>query len=159
MKIIKEITINKSVNEVWEVLGNQFDKIDKWASIISHSEVSGDSKFPGVDYSIRSTKTTQGDTQQELTSFNAEQHTLSYKSISGTPPIIKEVNAHWSLADGGKNNTNLVLDFSAEMKGLGHILVPIVKKKLGNLGDLILDDFKFYVENGKPHPRKLAAKN
>lgn len=157
MRIIRELSIAKPVDEVWEVLGNQFGKIDNWASIISHSEVSGVSKLPGVDYSIRSTKTTQGDTQQELTGFNPEQHTISYKSISGTPAIIKQVSALWSLKADGEKSTHLLLDFNAEMKGLGFILAPIAKIKLGKVGDVLLDDFKYYVENGKPHPRKIAA--
>ena len=157
MRIIKELSVAKPIEEVWEVLGNQFGKIDNWASIISHSEVSGSSKIPGVDYSIRSTKTTSGDTQQELTGFNPDQHTISYKSISGTPPIIKQVHAHWSLTKKDANNTHLVLDFVAEMKGLGFILAPVAKIKLGKVGDVLLDDLKYYVENGQPHPRKVAA--
>ena len=157
MRIIKELSIAKPIEEVWEVLGNQFGEIDKWASIISHSEVSGPAKLSGVNYSIRSTKTTQGLTQQELTSFNPDKHTISYKSISGTPAIIKQVTAHWSLENGEDNNTHLVLDFSAEMKGLGFILAPIAKIKLGKVGDVLLDDFKYYVEKGKPHPRKAST--
>ena len=157
MKIIKELSIANPVEEVWEVLGNQFGKIDNWASIVSHSEVSGPAKLPGVDYSIRSTKTPQGDGQQELTGFNPENHTIAYHSISGTPAIIKQVKAHWSLKENGANSTHLVLDFSAEMKGLGFLLAPVARIKLGKVGDVLLDDFKYYVENGKPHPRKLAA--
>ena len=157
MRIIKELSIAKPVDEVWEVLGNQFGEIAKWASIISHSEVSGQPKLPGVNYSIRSTKTTQGDTQQELTGFDPDKHEISYKSISGTPAIIKQVSAHWSLKKEGENNTQLMLDFSAEMKGMGFILAPIAKIKLGKVGDVLLDDFKYYVENGKPHPRKVSA--
>ena len=157
MRIVKELSIAKPVEEVWEVLGNQFGEIDKWASIISHSEVSGQAKLAGVNYSIRSTKTTQGDTQQELTGFNPDKHVISYKSISGTPAIIKQVSAHWSLEKRGENDTHLVLDFIAKMKGLGFILAPIAKIKLGKVGDVLLDDFKYYVENGKPHPRKVSA--
>ncbi len=157
MRIIKKLFIDKPVEEVWEVLGNQFGQIDKWASLISHSEVSGPATLPGVDYSIRSTKTTSGDTQQELTRFDPGNHTIAYKSISGTPPIIKQVKAHWSLEDNGNNDTVLVLDFVAEMRGLAFLLTPIVKMKMGKVGDTLLDDLKYYVENGKPHPRKTSA--
>ena len=157
MKIIKELSIAKPVEEVWEVLGNQFGEIDKWASIISHSDVSGQPKLPGVNYSMRNTTTTQGDGQQELTGFNPDKHEISYKSISGTPAIIKQVSAHWSLQKEGENNTQLRLDFTAEMKGMGFILAPIAKIKLGKVGDVLLDDFKYYVEHGKPHPRKVSA--
>lgn len=157
MRIIRKLSIAKPVEEVWEVLGNQFGKIDNWASIISHSEVSGPSKLSGVDYSIRSTKTTQGDTQQELTGFDPDNYSISYKSISGTPPIIKQVEAHWVLKENGTNKTELVLDFKAQMKGLGFLIAPLAKIKLGKIGDVLLDDFKYYVENGKPHSRKVAA--
>jgi carbon monoxide dehydrogenase subunit G len=157
MRIIKELSIAKPIEEVWEVLGNQFGDIYKWASIISQSEVSGEAKLPGVNYSIRKTKTATGDTQQELTGFHPEKHEISYKSISGTPPIIKQVHAHWSLKEQGANSTKLVLDFKAEMKGLGFIIAPLAKIKLGKVGDVLIDDLKHYVENGKPHPRKASA--
>ena len=157
MRMIRKLSIAKPVEEVWEILGNQFGEIDKWASIILTSEVSGEAKIPGVNYSIRSTKTTGGDTKQELTGFDAKNYMISYKSISGTPAIIKQVSAVWKLKNGGENTTILVLDFKAEMKGLGFILAPIAKIKLGKVGDVLLEDFKYYVENGKPHARKLAV--
>jgi len=160
MEIKKEITIGKSIDEVWEVLGNQFGEIDKWSSLIHSSTVSGEGKFDGVNYSIRSTGTTQGDTQQELTSFNPGQHSLSYKAIAGTPFFIKSVNATWALSEVNDNITRLNLNLIIETTGLmGVILGPVAKMKLTKLGDDFLDDFKYYVENGKPHARKVAAMN
>ncbi len=32
MKIKVELTINKSIQEVWEVMGNQYGYADKWSS-------------------------------------------------------------------------------------------------------------------------------
>ena len=158
MNIIKKTTINKPVEEVWEVLGNQFGEISNWASIIKESKVYGESKMNGVNYSIRETNTLNGITKQEITSFEPEKHSLSYKSLTGTPPIIKEVRALWSLTKSDSNTTNLVMDFNADMKGLGFILVPIVKKKMGKIGDDLIEELKFYVENGKQHPRKIEKK-
>ena len=157
MKIVKKLTINKPVAEVWDVLGNQFGEIDKWASLISRSEMSGESTMPGMPHSIRSTETTGGPTKQELTAFKPEQHIIAYKAIAGTPGFFKSVNAEWSLINKNDNATDLTLDFEVQLKGLGALLTPIVKMKLGKVGDELLDDFKFYVENGKPHARKLEA--
>ena len=155
MKIIKELTITKPIDRVWEILGKQFGKIDNWASLILHSEVSENTNKPGV---IRSTQTTGGPTKQELTTFNPEQHSLSYKAIAGTPFFAKSVNAKWSLFKTGENSTQLTLDFEIKFKGIGGILTPIVKKKLGKVGDQLLEELKYYVENGKPHPRKINSK-
>lgn len=154
MHITKKTTIDKPIEEVWEVLGNQFGQISNWASIINESKVYGESKLKGINYAIRETDTAQGITKQEVTSFDPKKHSLSYKSISGTPPIIKEVRAHWSLAKTNSNFTNLEMDFKADMKGLGFILSPLVKIKLGKIGNELLEELKFYVENGQPHPRK-----
>ena len=79
MKIIKKLTINKPIEQVWDVLGNQFGEIDKWASLISHSAMSGESNMSGISHSIRSTETTSGPTKQELTAFNPDKHTKIYK--------------------------------------------------------------------------------
>ena len=157
MKIIKQLIINKPIEAVWEVLGNQFGEIDKWASLIHQSEMSGQSSIPGVAHSIRSTETTGGPTKQELTAFNSDKHTIAYKAIAGTPGFFKSVDAEWSLIKKEDNITGLTLDFEVQFKGLGILLSPIVKMKLGKVGDELLDDFKYYVENGKPHERKLNA--
>ena len=154
MKIIKELVISKPIENVWEILGNQFGEIDKWASIINHSKLDG---HLGVGV-IRSTETTGGPTKQELTSFNPEQYSLSYKAIAGTPFFAKSITAKWTLVKNQNNNTKLVLDFQVGFKGIGGILTPIVKKKLGKIGNEILQDLKYYVENEKPHPRKIATK-
>lgn len=158
MNIVKKIAINQSIDAVWEVLGNQFGQISNWASLIRESKVYGEAKLNGLNYSIRETNTLSGITKQEITSFKPENYSLSYKSIAGTPPIIKEVRAQWSLTKKDSNSTDLVMDFTADMKGLGFILAPIAKIKLNKIGDELLDDLKYYLENGKPSPRKMEKK-
>jgi len=158
MKIIRELVIKKPIEDVWEVLGNQFADISKWSSLISSSEVSGESKMTNVSYSIRSTETANGPTKQELTAFDPANHMLSYKAISGTPAFFKSVHAEWALTSSGQDATILMLDFEVKFKGITGILSPIVKKKLGKVGDELLEDFQYYVENGTPHPRKTASK-
>ncbi len=159
--IVKEETIiGKSIEDVWEVIGNQFAEIDKWASLISHSEVSGESNLPGVNYSVRSTKTTLGDTKQELTSFNPEKYSLSYRAIEGTKSYIKSVDANWSLVKEDNNQTRMVLDVKMQTTGLiGVIITPLAKFKFRKLGIELLDDLKCYMENDKPSLRKLASMN
>jgi hypothetical protein len=158
MKIIKELSIEKPIEDVWEILGNQFGEIDKWASLIHKSEVSGEPSLPGITYSIRSTETAQGPTKQEMLEFDPASYSLKYKAIAGTPFFIKDISAKWSLTKTNNDSTQLILDFNFVTAGLiGMILTPVAKLKLAKLGDELLDDFKYYVENGQPHPRKLAA--
>ena len=93
-----------------------------------------------------------------MKSFDPDKHSLSYAAISGTPFFIKSVNARWSLTKQDAGNTKLKVGVQIETKGImGAILKPVAKKKLGKLGDMLVDDLKYYVENGKPHARKMAA--
>ena len=130
MKILKKLTINSPIAKVWDVLGNQFEHIDRWSSLIEKSEVSGDPKLPGVHFSVRSTLTTAGPTQQELVSFNPAQHSLSYKAIAGTPFFFKSVNAKWSLTKDTDERTNLELDFEVKFKRLIHAAFSLSKTKI-----------------------------
>ena len=155
MKIIKELTVNSSVDAVWEVLGNQFGDVAKWASIISQSELSA---TPIVAGTTRSTNTTNGPTKQRVTSFDPANHRLAYEAISGAPFFIKSIDAMWSLSAITEQSTKLVLDFSFETKGIaGVFLGPVAKIKLGKVGDALLDDFKVYVETGVVSDRKKKA--
>jgi len=36
-------------------------------------------------------------------------------------------------------------------------MYPMIRVMLGKAVDVILDDLKYYVENGKPSPKKLAS--
>ena len=130
MKILKKLTINSPIAKVWDVLGIQFEHIDRWSSLIEKSEVSGDPKLPGVHFSVRSTLTTAGPTQQELVSFNPAQHSLSYKAIAGTPFFFKSVNAKWSLTKDTDERTYLELDFKVKFKRLIHAAFSLSKTKI-----------------------------
>lgn len=157
--ITREIKINQSVDNVWDVLGNQFGEISNWSSLISESKVYGDPKIEGLTYSQRETNTTQGITVQEMTSFNLGEYSLSYKAISGTPFFIKSTNAKWVLSKLDEECTQLNMSLDIQTKGIiGFILGPIVNIKLGKLADELVDDLKYFLENGNPHPRKVAAK-
>ena len=107
---------------------------------------------------VRSTETTGVPTKQEVTAFNPDQHMISYKAIAGAPFFAKAINAKWTLTKNQDASTKLIMNFDIQFKGIGGILSPLVRKKLGGVGDVLLDDFKFYVENGRPHPRKVASK-
>lgn len=155
MKIERELSIAKNIEAAWDVLGNQFADMDKWASFVSKSEMSGDPKEVG---SIRSMETTNGHTKQKVTSFDASNHSLSYAGIEGVPFFLENVSASWSLSAIDENSTSLVLNFSADTKGIaGLFLGPVVKMKFGKIAGELLDDFKVFVETGAPSPRKVAA--
>jgi len=87
MKIKVELAINKSIQEVWEVMGNQYGYANIWSSNFKTSKPGGEAKFNGLEYSLRDTTTDRGNTIQELTAFDPEKYTLSYVITKGAPEI------------------------------------------------------------------------
>ena len=153
-----EAEINKNIEDVWEVMGNQFGDIAKWASLSFHSKVGGASKLAAVDYGYRLLESKKGVAKHVLTTFDPVNHSLTYDVPEGTPFFVKSAKASWALTALGENKTKLNIHFMVQLSGLlGFILAPIAKKKLGAVSDNIIEEFKYYTEHGTPHPRKLAA--
>lgn len=154
----KEMVIHKKVEEVWEVMGNQFAQVHLWSTNFKDSKPGGSSKFPGLNYSERITLTDRGETIQELDSFDSTTHTLAYHITKGAPSIAKQASAIWSLNSVDANTTVVVLEFNMVTKGfLGFLMTPLIKMGMGKSAIEIAEDLKYYVENGDPHPRKVKS--
>jgi hypothetical protein len=156
MKITTETTINRSIGDVWEVMGNQFAQVHLWSSNFTSSKAGGQAQFPGLDYSHRDTITDRGQTIQQLDAFDSENHNLSYHITKGLPPIASNAVGNWSLKRLGDNKTKAVFEFEMKPKNLFLLmLTPIIKKKLRTASNIIGEDLKYYLEKETPHPRKL----
>jgi Polyketide cyclase / dehydrase and lipid transport len=157
MVIEKEITINKSIQDAWKVLGLDFANPSKWASAVNHSEGSGDN-FNGAHCSERGCSTTMGSIKEKLYEFSNENYTLAYEVAEGMPSMVKYATNTWRLFDLGKNKCKLQIRMEIRMGGfLGSLLQPIMKMQISKMGNHLVEDFAYYVENGTPHPRKLKA--
>lgn len=159
VQVSKDLSIRKSAEEVWEVMGNQFDQVHIWSTNFKESKPGGFEKFPGISFSERITITDRGETIQTLDSFDPVNYSLAYHITKGAPGIAKHASAVWSLKSEDANTTIVTLNFYMETKGiLGFIMTPLIKKGMGKSAKEIAEDLKFYLENGRPSPRKLEAK-
>jgi hypothetical protein len=154
----EEVLIEKNIDEVWGVLGDQFSEAHIWATNFKSSEPGGEPKLSGLDYLHRETMTENGENFQELDKFDPANYSLSYHVSKGVPGIAKSAIGEWSLHKITDNQTRMNVHFILKTKGLkGFILSPIISKKIGLASAEIVEELKYYMENGKPHPRKLAA--
>jgi hypothetical protein len=150
----RELTINKNIDEVWEVLGKQFGEVHLWSSNFKDSKPGGDKKFDGIDYSFRATITDRGETIQLLDAFDPGNYRLAYHITKGMPGIAKSASGIWSLKPLENNQVTVVIEFDMEIKNmLGYLLSPLVKLKIGKAADEIAEELKYYMENGKAQPR------
>lgn len=152
----RALIIERNSNEVWSVMGLQFDQVHLWCSNFLESKPGGSKKFEALEYSHRSTMTERGETIQVLDSFDTENYSLTYHITKGKPGIAKTASGVWSLEVVQDNKTKVTIAFDMEVKNaVGYVLSPIIKLKIGKSAEEIAEELKYYMENGKAHPRKL----
>ena len=155
MKVTNEAIIEKSIEDVWEVMGNQFGQVHLWSSNFLESRPGGESKFQGLDYSTRQTLTERGETIQELDEFNATNQSLSYHITKGAPEVVEKASAVWSLSSQETNTTKVTFEFSMEIKDLvNKEMASKIKAGLLHASTEMAEELKYYMENGVPHTRK-----
>jgi hypothetical protein len=159
MVIEREIIINNSIESTWKVLGHEFAHPHKWASSVNYSEGHG-KPMATTTCDARSCQTVMGDIKEKLTHYSDEDYHLAYDITEGMPNMIKGASNNWKLTKLGPEETKLVVQMEFRLKGiLGFLMLPLMKGKLSKMARVIVEDFAFYAENGKPHPRKLKAQN
>lgn len=155
MTIKVNLTIEKPIAEVWEVMGNQFGYAHLWSSNFKSSQPGGAPKFEGLDYSLRDTTTDRGNTVQELTAFDPKQYSLTYEISKGAPAIAKKAGATWSLSPSTTESTLLEMAFLMEPQmPLNDEMNAKIKHGLTASVTQLAEELKYYLENGEPHPNK-----
>jgi hypothetical protein len=157
--IYQEVVINASIEKAWEVLGPQFVDAHKWASSISHSEALNNESLNGSTCTERGCSVKgMGDIKEKLLTYSADNRSLSYIVHDGMPKMVKSATNHWRLVDLGNGKTKLKMKIEMETQGfMGWLMGGMMKKKMTKLSSNIAQEFKYYVETGKPHPNKIKA--
>ncbi|WP_020566789.1 SRPBCC family protein [Neolewinella persica] len=156
MEIKRTITVNKPIDKVWDVLGNDFGSAAKWATGLYHSEGYGVPQLAGAACNNRSCDTNQGAIKEVVRVFDANNHHLAYEVIEGFPGFVKSGINNWRLTDLGNGKTKVDIHFIAVLQGImGTLMKPMMKWQLGSTFDQVLEDFKVYVETGKPSAKKV----
>ena len=155
MEIKKEILINRPIQEVWEVLGNQFSTAHKWARGLTHSEGFGKPKFNGAECNNRTCEVPGfGTIHEEIKKFDVQNYVLAYEVVKGFPGFITSAVNIWTLERKGRN-TLVRMHMNMQTKGFkGIIMGPMMKMQLNKIVAGVIEDLKIFVETGNPSDYK-----
>ena len=155
MELARSTTLNATLDQAWEVLGHQFTTIYHWASAVNHAEGHGNGQQQ-APCDERSCSTTMGQLREKLVTFDPINYRLSYTAFEGLPFLFREGTNHWSLTDLGNGNIKVQSHVVFVWRSpLFRLMQPLLKIKMSQFVNVLLDDFKHYVETGRPHARKL----
>jgi hypothetical protein len=153
MNVKAELTIEKPIGEVWEIMGNQFADVHKWSNNFKESKPGGPQKFEDINYSLRETITDRGITIQVLETFDPKNFILKYYITEGLPEIAKSAHSTWFLKQISVNKTLVVMDFELEPKApLNDVMVSKIEMGLKGSTKVLAEELKYFMENGKPLP-------
>jgi len=157
MKFTKEITINESADKVWEVAGRDFANIGVWATAISSSVANHE--IPSVEGSPvggRLCETDFGTASEEFTAYDDANKTYSFKGVFDSK-MFNNVTSSMKVTAIDDKTAKVEIEPALELTLVGVIMYPMIKMQISKVTDEILEDLKYYVENGKPSARKLSS--
>jgi hypothetical protein len=159
MDMHTKFVINAPAQDAWQVLGRDFATIGQWASSIPSSHLEG-------ELSVGAVRTCQsegfgpfpgGDFKEELIQFDQDAMAFTYKGTEGMPWFMLSARNAWSVEPLGPekccvhSRASIVLVWW--MRPLGPLLLAMMRGGMKDFGD----DLTHQIEQGKPHPRKLAV--
>lgn len=157
----QETTVNAPAGDVWHVLAHEFDQIGRWSAGISESMAIVDLPVPeGATVGGRACLTPGfgSDAQEEFTYYDEETMRFGYQATGEIPWSLSHAENNWSVQALDAYTSRVA--FRAEVEANlfpGLLLMPMIKLYGGRLGRETLEELKYYVEEGQPHPRKVKA--
>jgi len=154
MTFERNILLNVSIEQAWQLLGPDYGKACEWAPGVHGSSLVGKTAT-GDTPTHRACATDFGDIKEQVTEYAPENYALAYVVTEGFPGMIKEGRNRWQLHQEGPNRTRLTMNMTINTGGLiGTLMRPLMKMQLGKVADQAVEGFKAYVETGKPSKAK-----
>lgn len=144
--------IHCPADDCWKVFGGRYADIHTWKSGMKSSIGEGE---PFGDSPIGSRKLeASGLTfSEKLIHFSNTERAFTYEVV-GLPFVIERVVNKWHFSEfDGKATLHMNLSIKV-LNGLGWLLNGVLKKNMSKEMGKLHQEFKFFMENGKPHPRK-----
>ncbi len=161
-EINNELIIAASANDVWHVVAHRFDEIGVWATAIPESSINTEAPPPeGAEIGGRVCTTTLAgipDVYETFTYYDEAGMKFGYEATAGLPFFVKSAENNWHVQSVGPNKsvvkTWAVVTFK---KFPGLFFAPFFKWQISRIGGRTMAELKYYIEQGKPHPRKVKA--
>ena len=154
LHIDKEVSIDAPAEKVWEVLGDNYENVGRWATVIPESAPRNNQEG---ELQGRTCYTAYGDTKEMITNWDEQNMTYSYQA-DGLPAIFKSGGSTWAIRPVGGHRSHVTMKLRMEFAPLPGLLMGwLMKPRMDKDMDGLMDDLKHYVEKGTPHPKKLKS--
>ncbi len=157
MRISTSTTIERPASDVWDLLGRRFGEASTWASSISASQTVGDPSIAGAPCERRECRVAVPGAEhlvEELVAYDDAAMTLTYRLAEGMQQVARSAHNTWSVVALGETTSQLRIEAEVDLVPTGRALGLVLRPYLSAMGRRNADDFKTYVETGRPSERK-----
>jgi hypothetical protein len=153
----RTIFVAASPASAWTILGERFGDIGEWAAPVAASRLDGElgvgarrtCKIAGFG------PVAAGQIEERLVEFDRAARQLEYVAITGLPEFIAHASNHWRVRASG-HGCEVSTHASVEIRWPMALLAGPMRWKLAGDSQRVLEDLRYRIEQGHPHPRKLA---
>ncbi|MEM7334681.1 MAG: SRPBCC family protein [Chloroflexota bacterium] len=153
MEVIRKLNVNAPASQLWTILAEEYDRVGEWTSEIEQSAPN-----PNLPVGEGRVCTTPGfgDIKETITKFDDQAREFSYGAeIASFPFFVKEVGNSWRVEAKGNEKAVVHMHLNARLLPVfAQLMGPIMKRQMSKSADIILEELKYYAENGRVHPRK-----
>jgi uncharacterized protein YndB with AHSA1/START domain len=157
--LTNEVVIDAPADVVWQVIAHQFDRIGDWATAIPASTALkrapsvADAPVPGrvchTDVRLVPTVT------ETIVGYDKANRTLTYEATDGMPAFVMRARNRWQVTALGDTRARVAVHAQVDVRGpLGAVARWWLLAQVARGGRHLLDDLKYYIEQGTPSPRK-----
>ncbi|MEO1051584.1 MAG: SRPBCC family protein [Bacteroidota bacterium] len=149
----KQVELNIPASKAWVILAKNYEHVGEWATIIPESAArSEDGEIIG-----RTCSSIYGDVKEMITSWDEASMAYSYEA-DGLPSMFKSGKNFWKVEPINDLRSRVKMSLRMEMAPLpGFLMGWMIKSKMAKDLDGLMEDLKYYAEQGKPHPKKLKS--
>ena len=162
MHLIKKVTINKPIQEVWRVWAEKFDKAQDWMAVVVHSfekkEGNKTENSPMIGRICEfSAKENGPKVLEDILQYDEKKYLMDIKVVPQNVPLPLKYNLlKSSMRKVSDQQTEITLDISPVISWKGYLLYPLLRGGLSKSFNELLEELKYFLEKGQPHPRKLS---
>jgi hypothetical protein len=162
IQIRGRIIINAPAAQVWHIIAHQFDAIGQWASSIPQSYAAPDTPpLFGAEVGARVCATgVRGfnAVHEQFTAYDEQAMRFTYEATAGLPWIVRHAENHWQVRLLDQSRCEVDAHAVVDLRAVpGLFLAPFLKMQMHRLGQQVFEELEYYVEQGRPHPRKVGS--
>lgn len=158
MKITKTVTINKPVEQIWDLIAHQFDKAHFWMGPIPRSVALGKGQSQvGAPMQGRicdlSNDLNGAKVKEVITHFSEQDKTLTFDVLPVNNPAIvpiKQNKVQMSARAVAAGKTEVIWTASPLLKPMAYLFYPLLRLIFSVAFGKLLQGLKNYAENDMP---------